>query len=481
MLETIREFGLEQLGESGESERLGRAHGTYFANVAEEAEPHLASGDRGRWLSRLMADQDNLRAALRWALERDEAEVGLRILGALWLWYWLSFREGRRWATALLALPSAAPPTLTRARALVTAATSAWGEGESAAVHALGAEAVRIARAHDEPRLIAHALMAYGASNLHDVAEVGEIFRDCHAQATRAGAPWWIAFAQLCHAIVAAQLGQAEVARAQSLAATARFEELNDPFFAAIARLQCGVALFELGDHGGARSHLEACLPPLRAMRDRKFTLVALIALGHAIRIDGDAAAAAGPYAEALVLCRDAGALGDLPLCFEGLAAAGLAAGEAPVAARLLGAAQAARLTGFAPTVPGYERMYEETAAAGARALGDAAFGSAWSAGHALPIAQAIAAAQDLAERAAAPAAAAPSATGHPGGLTEREIEVLALLAAGESNRAIADRLSLSVRTVEKHIAHIYDKIDARGRADAALFAARHGLVADAP
>ncbi len=64
-----------------------------------------------------------------------------------------------------------------------------------------------------------------------------------------------------------------------------------------------------------------------------------------------------------------------------------------------------------------------------------------------------------------------------PAGLTEREIEVLRLLAAGKSNREIADELVLSVRTVERHVTNLYGKIDARGRADATAYAFTHGLV----
>ena len=70
---------------------------------------------------------------------------------------------------------------------------------------------------------------------------------------------------------------------------------------------------------------------------------------------------------------------------------------------------------------------------------------------------------------------AARSAT-HPTGLTQREIEVLRLLATGHSNRAIGDALSMSVRTAERHLNNIYVKTNARGRADATAFALRHGL-----
>ena len=64
-----------------------------------------------------------------------------------------------------------------------------------------------------------------------------------------------------------------------------------------------------------------------------------------------------------------------------------------------------------------------------------------------------------------------------PNGLTEREVEVLRLAARGLSNRAIADELHLSDRTVGHHLAHVYDKIDRRTRAGAAVFAVEHGLL----
>ena len=63
-----------------------------------------------------------------------------------------------------------------------------------------------------------------------------------------------------------------------------------------------------------------------------------------------------------------------------------------------------------------------------------------------------------------------------PAGLSRRELDVLRLLAAGESNAQIARRLGLSTNTIERHVANLYRKIDARGRADATAHALRNGL-----
>jgi DNA-binding NarL/FixJ family response regulator len=63
-----------------------------------------------------------------------------------------------------------------------------------------------------------------------------------------------------------------------------------------------------------------------------------------------------------------------------------------------------------------------------------------------------------------------------PAGLSPREVEVLRLLAAGLSNREIADELFLSARTVERHLTHLYTKLGVRGRAEAIIFAHEHAL-----
>ena len=64
-----------------------------------------------------------------------------------------------------------------------------------------------------------------------------------------------------------------------------------------------------------------------------------------------------------------------------------------------------------------------------------------------------------------------------PDGLTRREVEVLRLIANGQSSRYVADELVVSVRTVERHIANIYLKINARTRSDATAYALRHELI----
>ena len=89
---------------------IQQRHAADVLALAEEAEPHLFAAERGRWLRRLSEEQDNIRAALRLALEEDDPEIGLRLVGALWMWFLRRLLvEGRRWAEELLAHPGGRP------------------------------------------------------------------------------------------------------------------------------------------------------------------------------------------------------------------------------------------------------------------------------------------------------------------------------------------------------------------------------------
>ena len=122
MLETIREFALECLASSGETERIRRAHAEYFARLAQTAEPVLTSGKRQPWLLRLDAEQANIRVALECALRTTRRTMVFKSLGLSGCGAGSHFREARRWVEELRVLPSAAAHTIARANSLNAAA-----------------------------------------------------------------------------------------------------------------------------------------------------------------------------------------------------------------------------------------------------------------------------------------------------------------------------------------------------------------------
>src|SRR2546421_3109510 len=122
LLETIREYALGQLGACGEREDIQRRHATHYLALAERVEPNLSGREQVRAVSMLVREQDNLRAALAWAIEHDEAEIAQRMCGALGR-FWearTQFQEAHRWIDAALKMTQEMPPAI-RAKLLMAA------------------------------------------------------------------------------------------------------------------------------------------------------------------------------------------------------------------------------------------------------------------------------------------------------------------------------------------------------------------------
>ena len=81
MLEMLRDYAAERLEASGERDKARQAHAGYFLALAEEAAPQLTRAEQLAWLDRLEDEHDNLRAALRWALDGGDVVLGLRLAG----------------------------------------------------------------------------------------------------------------------------------------------------------------------------------------------------------------------------------------------------------------------------------------------------------------------------------------------------------------------------------------------------------------
>jgi len=166
LLETIREYGTEQLEAHGEAETGRRAHAAWYLALAEQAAPALAGPDVVAWLARLDAEHDNLRAALRWTLDQGDRPAALRLAGALGR-YWAHrgyLTEGRQWCAEALALPgdSGAGTDLVRVNCLVAAGQLAIGQAAYGEAERLADEAVALAREHGGPAEQAAALNTQG-------------------------------------------------------------------------------------------------------------------------------------------------------------------------------------------------------------------------------------------------------------------------------------------------------------------------------
>jgi predicted ATPase/DNA-binding SARP family transcriptional activator len=268
LLETVRQYGLERLKESGERPEQEERYVGYYLGVIEAAAPNLVGGSNApTLLAELVAEQDNLRACSCWAVNRDDrAEIALRFVGAMyWFWYALGhFREARELTDLALALDSQCAP-LFRGRALVSSALTALAQGEYPLACRHFEEALPLLRDAGDTDTLGAALAKYGASRLlggdveGGVATLEETLeytkgRPSHDIAVIFAKFWraWAAYAQGDHDAASALLaGNIEVARryhlpttlAHALVTEARVELARGNIEAACAKVMEGLEI----------------------------------------------------------------------------------------------------------------------------------------------------------------------------------------------------------------------------------------------
>ena len=174
MLETIREYGTEQLSAHPEAAAIGQRHAAYYLALAEEAAFALTGPEAAGGLARLDDEHDNLRAALRWARERGDRVTALRLAGALWR-FWAQrghLSEGRRWFTEAFALPGDAGPVpaATQVNWLAGAARLAMDQAAFDEAMGYSDQAVALAGEHGAPADQATALNTRAAADPSAVA-----------------------------------------------------------------------------------------------------------------------------------------------------------------------------------------------------------------------------------------------------------------------------------------------------------------------
>jgi predicted ATPase/DNA-binding CsgD family transcriptional regulator len=442
MLETVREFALERLAASGEADVVQRQHALYYLALAESAA--FDSPARGKWLSRFDAEIANLRAALVWTRDTpDGATVQLRLVAATG-GFWLDRgygREGHAWAVEALGRTAGAESAV-RAAAMAVAGETAWGWGDPST-------------ARD---WLERSITAY------------EALGDDHG---RMGALFYLSL--VCHSV----LDDLPTALAAIEAGMAIAHRIGTTWERAQGITLLGLCHLRLGDLDAAHAEVTEGLALFMASGDAYKAPLNLRILGYIARERGDLAEARRVTVQSMEL--NLGGGNDRRGAATSAAAlAGVLVdqGRAIEAARLAGAATAAveRLGDFGVHEVD-QRQYHAIIASIRAALGDAGFEAAWPAGRALSLEDALA---EVAETPTVPATARqPSASVPPGagGLSDRELEVLHLIAAGKSNPEIAETLVISLNTVYRHANHIFTKLGVQNRTEAAAYAHQHGLV----
>jgi predicted ATPase/DNA-binding CsgD family transcriptional regulator len=441
MLGPIRDYAVERLRLSEELDETRERHAGYYATVAEQVGAAAVGPQEAWWFHRAAAELENFRAALRWAIERGDGDLSLRISGSLELfWAWRGLlREGRRWLEAARAVGTESP-SLVRAKALASEGTLAMLLGDYAESRIRLQQALALAEAGGDRALTARVLTRFGALAAYqgDAAEARELLE-------RSVSLYRGAEDRSEAMIPVVLLGRCFVLLGELERAEAAFNEGID-----LARR-----------HGGP-STITVALTDLAELklRRRDYSAAATLAL-EALAVARAEESRRGIKAVVMIAAQVSGHRGD-----------------AESAVRLLAAVERWSDWGLV------EPPYYDTAAVAAlhvrarQQMGEAAYRAAVAAQEMSP--EQVA---DMAQASIEPPTAgnggrtAASNTATRPLLSERERAVLRLIGEGLPNKQIATALSIGERTVKTHVASAMNKLGVDNRAHAAVLAIQRGLL----
>lgn len=444
MLETLREYGREQLALHGETDPIARAHAECYLALAEEAQHHLKGPEQAQWYALLENEQGNVHAALRWALDAGEIEIGMRLGAALWrFWqYGGHLTEGWGWLEAFLALKGNGNRTElapVRATVLIGAGVLAQRRGNFARAVDLLTQGLEVRRSLGDTLGVASSLNNLGgvAYEQDQYVRATQLWQESLTLFRDVGDTWATALllnnlgfvASICGeggramslyeqsqelyeasgdvlGIATTLDNQAEAARLQDDIARARkcaeeslrlFRDLGTKQGIAHALNTMANIMRQQSDYTRATALIEESIAILDELRDTGFLAIALTTLGAIARDQRDYAEAAERYKESLVLFRTAGGKRGMAACLEGLAAVASGLDDALSATRLCAAADALRNTLGVPLAQADRASYAAMLATIHETLDDASFKAVWEDGAAMPLEEIVAVALEMA------------------------------------------------------------------------------------
>jgi non-specific serine/threonine protein kinase len=441
LLEPIRQFGLELLsGEEAEITRL--AHTRYFLELAEEGEIGAFAADADRSYSDIEREHDNLRAALAWSEGTDDPELMPRLAAALAM-FWCTAgysAEGASWLKRAGVRASEAPAAV-RARLLIKQGMLLTLRGEWMTGEALIESGMAIPAAAGDPGLTIQAMIWRG---------------------------------MLADARGSAREGVAMLREAVKIGERIP-DQRKSSLFTARAFANLGYLVRSLGQVDEAEAYLQEALRRETAAGYVSGVILTTGDLGDVARDRGDNASALALYHRAIRLC--AGRVEHLAMTelIERIAVIAATEHDYERAARLFGAAAVRReRNGLRYGVPSYQRSIETGMAGVSAALIPATVAALLAAGRAATL-------QDVLDDVFSVHVIATRSHPTAERFTKRELQLMPLLAEGKTNRAIADELFLSVRTVESHVLRLMAKLGVTTRTAAVSAILGAQLIPDSP
>jgi predicted ATPase/DNA-binding SARP family transcriptional activator len=303
MLDTVRAYGLERLAEAGEDAATRDAAARYYLEFAETADPRLRTQAQAHWFRALTAEQDNVNAAIRWAVARQDADTALRFVRALG-YYWIQRGHGEAPAVSCEVL-ALTPPPLTQQLA--------------------------------EARVIC-SLLAAGWN--WDIDRIREPLTEALAVLNGLGADYG-SFHPLV-AMAEPLVMQYDGATDQAQQQFERYITARDPWLRAIGQVYLSSYAQSLGKLDGAEDSCRAGLAELRALGEQWGVAMALTQLAEFTELRADHATSITAITEAVAIGREIGVWGDLTYVEGRLAVIHARAGDLDRAQKEIGQVQRA-------------------------------------------------------------------------------------------------------------------------------------------
>ena len=392
LLETVRQYAQHRLVKTEGATAVQERHRDFFLALAEDADSHLWGAEEILWLGRLEAEHDNLRAALGWSLEREDAEAALRLAGALgWFWYRRGYwAEG--WGRLRRALDigkNAAPAT--RVRSVRMAGMLAYARGDLDQSTQLHGDALVLSRQLGDASEIGRSLYFLGLAmaSKGDPQQADRVFEESLRRSREVADTWTAAAALRYRGALAARHEDYARARALLAESLALFRGIGYTRGMGGSLWHLSSVAYNQRNYAEAATFGEESLAISQGMRDEESTALALTALGSVAGKKGEHDKAVTLLRNALLIHKKMGNKRQVIHVLEGLGAADALQGHMQRAARLFGAAAVLhKTTGTGSSFVG-PAEYDEDVAVVHAALGEAAFRDAWAAGEGMTIEQA--------------------------------------------------------------------------------------------
>ncbi len=485
LLESIRQYGRGKLKETKKWSHVHDRHLQCFLRLSEEVEPKLRGEYQKLWLNWLEEEYGNIRSALRWSLESgpmgssERIEAGLRMAIALYQFWTIRdyVEEGLSWLERLLAEADEGIAAVFRANALCYAVLMAEFRGRRDVQKKWGREAAALAEAvreEDKDALRwALAVQAFMARKAGDQQRAYTLARRQIELHRELGDRYQLSLALSVWSFVAMSLGKYDEAGAMLEEALPLLRQSGNPYRIAMALNFSGDLARCERRYEEARAAYEESISLLREIDAVRDVASAVHNLGHAFLHLGKVDRARDLFYESMALHQEQENRPGMAECLLGFAALAVVSGVPAAGVRLLAAADAVggrKITSeWAATSMEYEHYLNRARAS----LPETAFQSEQAAGRALSLEEAVAYAEEAAQK----AAAAERAQKKLDELTPREREVAKLIAQAKSNPEIAEELVISKRTVETHVSNIRSKLGFTKRAQIVRWAIDSGLV----